>query len=339
MYLAQNGQPDGTVEYCIRHSYRDPQGNWRSRQLFDLGKDPGQYIVYVGGRGYYFDSAVEEAVSAEAEANPQEELEEIFWPFLDPDIKRVAREFRVRERGRIERWRGLGSGEIAGMQEGIHPFDRRRLCFLKFGEINMENTVDRPLAFFNLLLEKSRDEIEQRLEFMEAAVRPWERKGYLYAAFDLPRRFAPRLTRFIPDAQDPELVDGYFLEEICRLSQDGRYLDRGALPRPSGRLHPYLLKYLFQFFDMPFLSRSGGRRHGPRASGPQAWQPPAATPEGDHYRVLGISREEFARMDAGELTRLFRRKAKEQHPDQGGDHEAFIRLQQAYGVLIRRKAR
>ena len=38
-----------------------------------------------------------------------------------------------------------------------------------------------------------------------------------------------------------------------------------------------------------------------------------------------------------ELTRLFRQKAREHHPDTGGRAETFIQLQEAYQSLVRRK--
>jgi DnaJ-class molecular chaperone len=42
-------------------------------------------------------------------------------------------------------------------------------------------------------------------------------------------------------------------------------------------------------------------------------------------------------MSRRELTRLFRQKAREHHPDTGGQAESFIRLQEAYQSLVRRK--
>ena len=52
---------------------------------------------------------------------------------------------------------------------------------------------------------------------------------------------------------------------------------------------------------------------------------------------MGISANEFSRIGEKEFTFLFRRKAQELHPDKGGNHEAFIALQEAYQILIRRK--
>ena len=52
---------------------------------------------------------------------------------------------------------------------------------------------------------------------------------------------------------------------------------------------------------------------------------------------IGISEEEMRRLSRKELSRLFRRKAQEMHPDKGGDHESFITLAQAYQDIKQRK--
>ena len=67
------------------------------------------------------------------------------------------------------------------------------------------------------------------------------------------------------------------------------------------------------------------------------WPPPARSSDEKHFKAMGISANKFSRMEKKEFILLFRRKAQELHPDKGGDHEAFIILQQAYQILICRK--
>jgi len=55
-------------------------------------------------------------------------------------------------------------------------------------------------------------------------------------------------------------------------------------------------------------------------------------------RVLGISLDEFQKMDRRELTRCYRHLAKETHPDRGGDEQAFVTLRASYECLLRRKS-
>ncbi|OPL16190.1 MAG: hypothetical protein AVO38_08990 [delta proteobacterium ML8_D] len=334
MYLVRQCQKDDSIKYLIRYSYQGETGAWLNKNLFNLGPDPEKYIVYVGDRAFYIDPSVEEAISSQGVTYNYNELEAIFIPFLDPEIRRVMEQFDKRGASR----RRYSKAELAVMQRDIHPFDRRRMCFLKFCHTNIEDLSNQPLPFFNILLNKSRDEIEQVIEEMEFMLSLPEKKNYLYAIFDIPRRFAPRLTRFLPDAQDLELIDKYLLEEICRLDRDSTFLDQGAVPWETKGIHPYLRKYLIQYFDILYrrpvtYTSAGYRTQGDR----RVWQPPAKSSDKKHFKAMGISANEFSRMGRKEFIFLFRRKAKEMHPDKGGNHEAFIALQQAYQILIHRK--
>ncbi|NDY41367.1 hypothetical protein G3N55_00685 [Dissulfurirhabdus thermomarina] len=324
MYLARERRPGGTFHYYIRESVRAPDGRWVSRDLFDLGEDPGRFIVYTGAYGFYVDPGVTEALAALGVHPRDEELEEVFEVFIDPVVRRAVAHFTGRRRsgGRAPR---PSEAELAAAQARIHPFDRRRLCFLKFGRIDMEALLRRPMAFYNFLLEKSRDEIEQRLDRMEAELRPWELKDYLYAVMDLPARFAPRPTRFVPGAQDPALMDRYVLEAICRLAEEPALRDP-ADSTPAGRLPPFLLKYLVLWFDVAYATPRGGAPAGGA---------PARDEAGAALAVFGLDRERFEAMTAREFSRLFRQKARAAHPDTGGAHEAFIRLRKAF-LLLRR---
>ena len=53
--------------------------------------------------------------------------------------------------------------------------------------------------------------------------------------------------------------------------------------------------------------------------------------------IFGVSRQELEDMDRDGLTRLYRTKAMELHPDQGGDHDSFIALTAAYKSILIRK--
>ncbi len=337
MYLAQVRGRNGRTRFFIRYSYQDENGDWVSDDLFDLGEDPEKYIIYVGARGYYFDSAVEEAISSKGVSYEIDELEEIFWPFLDPYIKSTLENFIRRGRRKGDKVHA-NPEELASLQSRIHPFDRRRLCFLKYGQINMEKLVDRPLAFFNQLLDKSRDEIEQMFFFMELELRPWDMRGYLYAAFDVPRKFYPKLSRFIPDVQPLEKIDEYFLQELCKINSDKEFFKGAGGPVENG-IHDYLLRYLIQYFDISYRTPNYGAAGAKNShrKGPSSWQPGAKSSDAEHLRIMGISARDYENMDDKELTRIYRRKAQDLHPDKGGDHDAFIALTLAYQVLIRRK--
>ncbi|HYG79195.1 MAG TPA: J domain-containing protein [Pyrinomonadaceae bacterium] len=55
----------------------------------------------------------------------------------------------------------------------------------------------------------------------------------------------------------------------------------------------------------------------------------------DYYSILGAGED----ASAGDIERLYRRKAVEHHPDRGGDEEEMKSLNEAYGVLKDESAR
>ena len=96
MYLAQKRNKQQTY-YYIRETYREGS-LLRSRDVFDLGTDPTRYILYPGGKGYYFDEVLEEALRERGINPTQDELDSIFWDFLDPEIQRVIQGFEKKSK-------------------------------------------------------------------------------------------------------------------------------------------------------------------------------------------------------------------------------------------------
>ncbi len=332
MYLAIKRGPNGQ-RFILRHSVKDKGGQWISQDIFDLGRDPEEYVEYIDERVFLISPEVEDALYEKGVEYEYEELEEIFWPFIDPYIRQTIEDFGgIRGRG-VTRKRRYTEEELEKMQASIHPFDKRRMLFLKLLQINIEPLMSRPLIFLNQLLNKSRDELENNFEFMEMDLRPWEMKAYIYSIFDLPARFAPRLSRFIPDAQDRDLMDDFFMEEICRLNSDPLFIDAGARPGKFRGLHPYLRRYAIQYFDFVFKGPGLGRTS--KESGP--WHPPATSRDDEYLYVMGLSREEFDKMSEKEFVSYYRKRAQELHPDKGGEHESFIRLKDAFEILIVKK--
>ena len=96
MYLAQT-IVNGQTRYCIRESYLH-QSRFLSRNLFDLGIDPAQYIVYPGGNSFYIHASIEEQLNDLDVYPKDDELEDIFWRFVDPTIRRALETFRNRQK-------------------------------------------------------------------------------------------------------------------------------------------------------------------------------------------------------------------------------------------------
>ena len=98
-----------------------------------MGENPARYIVYPGGNAYYVDTAVEEHILSAGSRRDGDELDDIFWNFIKPEIRRVIEPFR--NRSKKERV----TGSLKDMTEkvgGIHLFDKRRIHYLRYGQID-----------------------------------------------------------------------------------------------------------------------------------------------------------------------------------------------------------
>ncbi|RME64807.1 MAG: J domain-containing protein [Nitrospirae bacterium] len=92
-------------------------------------------------------------------------------------------------------------------------------------------------------------------------------------------------------------------------------------------------RYVIMFYDYPFPKVrvvSGEHWWHSRQEPLQRTAGPSIS---ESLRVMGISEEQFQRMDLKALQRLYRAKAKKCHPDRGGCKEEFIALKKAYERL------
>ena len=334
MYLART-QTTGAVHYLIRESYRDGDV-LRSRDLFDLGSDPSRYIVYPGGNSFYIREEVMDALTASGCEVENADLDDIFWRFLKPRIRRALESFRDRE---LNYRQSVGSKR---RQKGgpYHFFDRRRLYYLKTGRAQPRGALRLPNRFFSRLDDKSRDEIEQLFMEMERQLHIREVKAYAYSIFDVQSFFKESFARTIPELLDQSEVDQYFIKGLCRLNDDPVFWSG---MHPHDRLRDYLVRYVIMFFDYDFEPQdfmADYLRHFIRSR--RGYRPPSSG-GGDRLSlekagsIFGVDKAKLRQMSRTELTRLFRRKAMKLHPDKGGGHEAFVKLIGAYRSLMRGK--
>ncbi|MGD8982408.1 MAG: DnaJ domain-containing protein [Desulfobacteraceae bacterium] len=339
MYLKRQDSKDH-YHYVLCESYRD-DGYWRYRELLDLGPDPNEYIVYPGGNSFHIRESLEETLRAMGASYSDEELEDLFLPFMDPYIRGIVERFK-RPRNGKSRWKGYTPEDLLKYQRALHPFDKRRLHYLRCGRVDMGNLEGRPWGFLNVLLEKSRDEIEHVIEGMEQVLTPDEIRAYLYTAMELQTYFPHHPARNQPVALDPEKVDHYFLKDLCRLNRDEMFF-RGVQRDGSDVLHPYLVKYLILFFDHPFdpgtvwdeYVQDFRWRHQFHRT--QRSHASTSVSEREACQCLGISPEDFQKMERRDLIRCYRKLAKETHPDRGGDKGDFVEIKEAYECLLMRK--
>ncbi|MEJ5349477.1 MAG: J domain-containing protein [Desulfosoma sp.] len=327
----------GHTHYVLKESYWNGSC-FATRSILDLGTDPTEYIVYTGGNGFYFSDAVEEAFARLGLEPETEDLEKAFLLYLDPHIRRIIENFTTGKKAPSLSW---NAEECAHHQRFLHPFDKRRMHFLRCGRIDIGNLEGKSWKFLNVLCDKSRDEIEHVIEGMEKDLRPQERRNYLFTALELQRYFPSHLLKNNPAALDSEKVDAYFLEEICRLNEDATFFF-GVEDHDPRKLHSFLVKYVIMYFDHSFTPESLWNRvfNDFLRNRQFRFQPPArqTLTEEEACACLGLHPKEYRAMSAQALTRHYRKRAKKHHPDTGGDHETFIRLSQAYECLVRRKA-
>jgi hypothetical protein len=330
MYLAAIRQKRW-YRFEIRESYWDG-ACFRSRHLADLGPDPAEHIIYPGGRAYYIDPDLEERIRCRGGEPGPEELDNLLWPFVDQDIRHAVGAFRNRRRTPKMPAR-------PPHRQPVHLFDKRRIHFLRFGRMD-QGTIGRvPDKLFRLVMDRSRDEIEQYFLQSERILKAHERKAYVYVIFDLQRFFSQLCAKTMPQALDQEAVDTYFVQEICRLNADKAFW--AGMPKNDDNLQAYLVRYLLMYFDLDYGQsdffenlfqqfRNAHRRH--RWPG-QISGVSFATAS----KVFGVPEDALKNMDRREFSRLFRRKAMAMHPDQGGRHSDFIRLSEAYRAVMQTK--
>jgi len=299
--------------------------------LFDLGPFPGAWINYPGGNAWYVDENLEATISQACQKFDPDTLEELFWPWVRPDIRQAVAFFRSRpgSSGSLGSPPRLTAAEKQDISRLTHAFDKRRTHFLKFGNMDQGPLPGMPAVLFKNLQEKSRDEIEQGFMVQEKTLEPSNLKSYVYTIFDLQSFFQGMLAKQMPHALDQHKVETFFLKEICRINKH--------LFGLTSHLHAYMVRYLIMFFDNDYahsllleeMERAFRFRH--RSFN----QPPPQAFSGRKARSLfKITKEEFKTLNKRGLRKIYRKLAREHHPDRGGSHSQFVELNNAYQILV-----
>ncbi len=331
MYLAKK-TIHGKIYYSIRQSYGDGDV-FRSRVLFELGPDPENYFVYPGGNSFYVADHLIESLEPFVNGDVGDKLEKLLWPFIDPEI-RIKIEPFCRRRQQFQS-RKITADELAAIERQVHIFDRRRFHYLRYGSLDQSRIWKMPAKIYRVLLNKSRDEREQYFIEQERCLEPSEFKLYIYVIFDLQRHFSELIARAMPHGLNQELVDQHFLDDLCRLDQDAFFW---AGMEPENRLHDYLIRYLLLFFDFgygesTFLDdyiRQFMNSHR-EFNFPESKSTINMEEAGN---IFDVPAKDLEGMSKKQLTRLYRKKAKDLHPDTGGDHKTFVKLSEAYKKLL-----
>lgn len=334
MYLAffsQNGQQ----QYQIRQSYKtaDDQ-HYHYRTVFDLGHQPQDFLEILSEDICYFNSDLESKVAQWTDGDATEILEDLLWDFLPQEAQERLSYFRYRGKASV---RPLSQTEKQAIAASVHIFDRRRLYYLRYGAVDQSRIFRLDAKLYRPLLHKSRDEIEYYFMALEQVLKPHELKTYVFTIFNLQRYFSHTYSATRPEALDQQDISDHFVDDLCTLNDDlsfwPHYLDTGALKN-------HLQRYLIMFFDHGYDKRSRFDDFVREFMGHhRSWNWPEKKPDMSTTAIAEVFKtpwNDLLTLNQKDLTRLFRKQAKQLHPDRGGDHEDFIRLSTAYAALLRR---
>lgn len=318
--------------YFLRISYFDEDKKYyRSQQIAELGENPDQFIIYPNERSFYIAEELQEIASRACGRDSDNELEKLLWPFVDAPVKREMEPFFHRGQGRA--LKPMSKTEKSAIDQQLHLFDKRRLYFLRYGAVDQSRLSRMSPRACRPILNKSRDEIEQFFLTQEQELFEDEVKLYLFAAFNLQQHFDESYARAMPEALDESQVDQYFLDDICALAKDNTFWRDLADPN---RLSPYLSRYIIYFFDLKFGANKRTNEYIRQFLNDHRnfkWPENQKINDDEISQVFGATIKELREMGEKELTSLWRQKAKELHPDTGGDHEHFVKLTAAYRAL------
>ncbi|MCS7198796.1 MAG: hypothetical protein N2327_04645 [Caldimicrobium sp.] len=300
MYISRKITPQGYV-FSINESYYEAPF-YKSRVLLELGLNPGEFVTYYSEVAFSID--LEEKLAKAGKHTDQFELEKLFYPFLKPEAQRWVRLSLNREKRKIV-------SEKNYEPEDIFWFDRVRLISLKLDHRDPRQIANQRYPFFERLLQKSRDEIENMLWDMEDRLSFREKVRYILSIFSLQR------------IDSNENRDHVFLDQLCQIAQDPAYFMDLS---PHIVLSSYLSRYIWFYFDaLPW-------RATPKIfqfRGNRLYQELATS--------LNLSVEDLLSLSKKEVLKLFRAKIKELHPDRGGRHESFVSFRRLMEEFLKRR--
>jgi len=335
MYLATLTR-GATRRYELRQSIPGADNRYLDYQLvFDLGSDPGRYIENLSDDICYFSAELEDGVQEKIHEDPTLILEELLWDFLPSEEQYRLNIFRHRGKASVSK---LSEEEKRAIEDEVHLFDRRRLYYLRYGAVDQSKIFRLNPKLYRPLLKKCRDEREFYLRNLEKGLQYNELKTYAFAIFDLQRHFTESFSATMPEALDQLDIADYFIKDICALNNDRQFWRTDT---PGDSLDDHLTRYIIMFFDHGYGKRSlfddfvrefMGRH---RAFSWPDKKPAVSTSQAE--KIFQTKWQKLQKMRSKDLNRLYRDRAKELHPDSGGNHEEFIELNAAYASLLARK--
>lgn len=319
MYIAVAGNGTGR-RYELRRTVKGPHG-LAAERLLDLGKNPAGLIRFERAGIIYAPEVQEGLAGFDVDLDALDQAFSIFAPqgFTPPPSRKVWKRTVLTETEK-------------DAIRAVPAFDRRRVAYLRSGEVNLSRIDEVNPRLFRRLPHQCRDEREHMFRRMEAELPRREIRRYIYAVFNLQRHFMDRAARNMPESLDPARLDEVFLHEFCLLWED-RIFD------PHGEARESLRRYACMHFDFDFAPDDDfGRIFHEFMNDFRRLRKARPAPSPDMVRELfGLDMADIRRMPRKEFARLFRQKAMSAHPDKGGDHEHFVLLLDAYRRIVATK--
>jgi hypothetical protein len=334
MYLAKLLDGCETI-YQIRQSYQTAASTFTYRIVFTLGSNPGRFIEPFADDIVLFHNDLVVSVAALTKDDAESVLERLLWDFLPQATQQKLALFRGRGDHRGGR---LTSEDRQKIDHQIHLFDRRRLYYLRYGAVDQSRLSRLHETCCRPLLGQSRDEREYWFTAEESALAPGHYLQYVYAIFNLQQYFHQSFAPWLPESLALDEMGEHFEKELCRLNRDCRFWQKENI---TDSLHHHLIRYLLMFFDYTPTRRSFLDDFARTfMAGHRTFRWPekkSARSAAKISEVFATSNEELKKMSRQQLSRLYRQKAMQLHPDRGGDHELFIELTEIYNDLLRTK--
>ncbi len=330
MYLATITD-GGACRYELRQSYGRGDGRFAHRTVFALGPSPGRFIEPFDDNSVLFDEDLLAAVTESCGGSGELLLEQLLWPFLPDEVRRRLALFPPRSRGGHG---PLSAAEQEAIHHQVHLFDRRRLYYLRYGAVDQSRLSRLHEKCCRPLLGQSRDEREYYFAVEERALQPGMYFQYIYAIFSVAKHFHQGFAPWFPEALARDQVDDHFLSELCRLNRDPSFFPDNH----GGALHPHLRRYAVMYFDYIPAPRSFHRHFAEAFMADRRrfrWPEREKISPQQVSAIFAMPLAQLERMSLPQLGRLYRQLAMRLHPDQGGDHDTFIALTEAYKQLRR----
>lgn len=332
MYLAKT-LIKGVEHYSIRQSFFDETAaGYRYRTIFDLGTNPSHFVHLIDEEFCYFSEELEDSISHSTQADPSNLLEDLLWDFIPFDARQRLSYFRGRGTSKL---RPFTSEDRKQVEQQVHLFDKRRLYYLRYGAVDQSRINQMHEKLCRPLLGQCRDEREFYFIKQEYELSATEYKVYVFAAFDLQLFFTKSYSTFMPEGLNPDKIADHFTHALCTLNENQAFWGSSKVPT---HLHPHLVRYLIMFFDYDFVRGIHANEYIRQFMNNHRtfrWPERKTEVSDDQVQsIFGKSINQLKKMDRTAFIKLFRKKAKELHPDKGGDHEQFILLVEIYNGLL-----